>query len=185
MRIRREREREKKTQVELKVFLNLLKTPHLCLLKYCISWLMSWFCQVGHTTHVPPVVNGICQYHILKKWHASNPTKFEGSSHKKLRKLRAQPKQIVSISSSNQPISHTITDIHMYCSCTTTLLASTISLASSLKRLRNIINLTNAGKIRASRGGKWKEWNLAQCAMPQMETNPEDWTFAAFGFFPG
>ena len=36
-----------------------------------------------------------------EEWHASNPTKFEGSSHKKLRKLSAQPKQIVSISSTD------------------------------------------------------------------------------------
>lgn len=65
--------------------------PHLCLLKYCMSWLMSWLCQLGHTTHVLPVVKGICQYQILgriraflraflqvvatKSGHAERPTK--------------------------------------------------------------------------------------------------------------
>ena len=106
------RDREKKTQVELKVFLknrvcsslNQLKTPSPVSSKILHQLTAVLVLPSGpHNTCAARCQR--CQRDMPvpypEEWHASNPTKFEGSSHKKLRKLSAQPKQIVSISSTD------------------------------------------------------------------------------------
>lgn len=63
---------------------------------------MSWFCQLGQTTHVLPVVNGSCQYQILRPPTLTKKNQLKHVSFRWFFFLSPAPKQIVCITLDNK-----------------------------------------------------------------------------------
>ena len=108
----REREREKKTQVELKVFLKNRVRSSLNQLKNPSPVSSKILHQLTDVLVLPSGPHNTCAARCQRDMPVPYPQKvtcfkIQRSLKAKLRKLRAQPKQIVSISSSNQPINPT------------------------------------------------------------------------------
>ncbi len=142
---------------------------------------MSWFCQVGHTTHVLPVVNGICQYHILSDMLEIQRSLKAQSNEEAERPTKTNCKHLLINQSHTPSLTSTFPPSHVL------LLLHYINIVGMY--FRNIINLSMQAKygLPEVENGRSEIWPSAQClrheSIHTADHFPEDCTFAALGFF--